>query len=111
MELSRVELKEPAEPIVFLMNFAGHDVSDAFRYSKHVVPLTEDSVNLSNTDRVRYNIEKKLRSHNYDPDRDYIAISGSPVLSAIIMRALTDYPKIKVLVFNAKTRTYYVRHI
>ena len=98
------------EPYVFLMNFAGHDISDAMKYGK-VINLTEGNLPLNNTDRIMYGVAERLKEYNYNPKTDYIAISGSPVLATLITRVLSRYREIKTLNFNAKTRKYYVRHI
>lgn len=100
------------KPRVYALNYLGHDISDAERFTDDpVIFLTEGSVNIFYPDRLAYEISKKLRG--FQPE-DYILISGSPVIAMIAMAVLKDtyhLKSINVLIYNVKKGEYVARRI
>lgn len=66
-------------PVVWLVNEGGHDYQDAERFGR-VIPITTDSINPFNPDRLMVIISHRLRVANSE---DFLAISGSPMLNAL----------------------------
>jgi len=100
------------KPRVYALNYLGHDISDAERFTDEpVIFLTEGSVNIFYPDRLAYDIAKKL--HDFQQD-DYILISGSPVIAMIAMGVLKEtfkFKTINVLIYNVKKGEYVARRI
>lgn len=87
---------------VFVANYAGHDLSDAERFGE-LIYVTEGNVNVFNTDRMMFTILKCLKDNNYDPDKDYILLSGSMVINFLIGLLCT---KSKLLIWDPKIKQY-----
>lgn len=98
---------EDLPPRVFLLNFAGHDISDALRFG-NIIPLTEGSVDIFHVDRLRTKLKKKLETGMYRAGVDFIAISGSPVLGLLVGIILTELPGdlVNLLIWDAKQQLY-----
>jgi len=99
-------------PRVFVLNVAGHDVSDAERFGT-VVPLTEGRVNIFHVDRLVDDLRRKLEAARFDPRRDLFVISGSPVLGMALGLLLRDYaPRpINLLIWDTKAALYIKRTV
>jgi len=98
---------------VFVVNYGGHDLSDAYRFTsgrdKDIVYLTTGNVNVFNTDRIITEIIRKLEDFE---ENDFLLFCGYAILSSIAMAHLLQrFHAVKILLFNAKKREYIVRHI
>jgi len=61
---------------VFVLNNTGHDFSDAERFGK-LIFVTIGNVSVFNTQRLYIEVKDFLVKHNYNPEVDYILLSGS----------------------------------
>jgi hypothetical protein len=95
------------QPKVFVLNYAGHNLEDAKRFGQ-VINLTEGNFHFEDIDRMKYTMVEKLTSNGFDPDRDYLLLSGSVILGYLIGRAL-DAGMIKLLLWDAKNHKYVQR--
>jgi len=108
----KTQNKDQIQPRVFLLNYAGHDISDAERYGE-VIPLTEGKVDIFRLDRLRYQILQTLEKAKFSEDRDFIAVSGSTVLGLVIgvVLVLLRCKKVNILIWDAKQQIYICRTI
>ncbi|NOY61012.1 MAG: hypothetical protein GXO75_19045 [Calditrichaeota bacterium] len=98
------------EPRVFVLNYQGHDLSDAERFGK-LVPLTHGNQPVFDTDRLLWTLRQRLEMNDFRPQQDYILLSGGGVLHFLIGAILSEYEKVNVLIWNAKTRHYVQREV
>lgn len=102
---------------VVMINYAGHDIADAYRFGKRVYPLSDGDVNIFETDRLNYKLFKKFDEAEFDAARDAVLISGSPVLTFIAgVRAAASAidqgcDTLNVLIWDAKAKEYAARTI
>lgn len=88
---------------VFVTNYAGHDYIKAEKYGK-LVFITRGFVNFHAIDRLKYSIAQEIQDSTED---DYLCLSGSSLLSAIIV--LLWYEKhgtVKILNWDKKGEAY-----
>lgn len=95
---------------VFVVNHIGKDMSDAMRFGT-LIPITEGSINVFNTERVKYDIEETLKKHYFNFKDDYILLSGSTVLNFIIGMVTAQYGKINILIWDAKKQQYEAKEV
>jgi hypothetical protein len=93
---------------IFVLNYAGHDLEDAKRFADEFVYLTEGNLHFKDLDRMKFTISQELTRARFDPDHDFILLSGSVILGYLLGRILDEY-HIKLLLWDAKTRTYSLR--
>jgi hypothetical protein len=94
---------------VYVVNYSGHNIEASLSYGKSIY-LTQNSVNIFCTDRIKEEFHKDLRSFNYK--EDYILLSGSIILNILaVLEALRVGPRVNVLIYNFKTSKYIVRTI
>ena len=97
-------------PRVYVTNYAGHDLSDAERYtSLPLVLVTEGYVPFS--DQTAYAMAQKLRGFT---EHDYLVLSGSSALAALAVAILKETNKIRsinVLVYKAAHNQYTAHRI
>lgn len=88
------------KPRVFVVNNAGHNLTDAQRYGA-LLYLSQDKVNVFSCDRIAVDFKERLRGFN--PTRDYLLLSGSIVLNVIAVKILSErFQRINVLLYNFK---------
>lgn len=90
---------------VFIVNYIGKDMSDAKQYGT-MIPITEGNVDVFNLDRLVWTIKDALDRHEYNPDHDYILLSGGLSLNFSIGLIAAKYDKINLLLWDAKNRRY-----
>jgi hypothetical protein len=91
---------------VFCVNYiSGKDMSDAAKYGT-MIPLTEGNVDVFNLDRLKWTLEDVLNKHSFDPDKDYILLSGGLPINFSIGMICAKYKKINLLLWDAKRRLY-----
>ena len=90
---------------VFVINHIGKDMSDAMRFGT-LVPITEGSVNVFNTERVRFDINDFLVRQDFNPSTDYILLSGSTVLNFIAGMITAKFGRVNILIWDAKQQQY-----
>jgi len=99
---------------IFICNYAGHDVSDAFRYTKlspeeAQINLTEGNVDIFDVDRLIYFIKNRLKESSPE---DYLLLSGGNILNCIAFSIwLQMHGIVKILIYNAKEKRYILREI
>lgn len=74
-----------------------------------LVNLTEGSINIFDTDRLKYNIKTKLEESKVSSD-DFLLLSGSPVINGIasvLIEKLTG--KLNYFIYGAKDKDYVKR--
>jgi len=93
---------------VFIVNYAGHDLSDLARYTDQpLILLTTGKVQLNAA--VTYDIAQKLFTAQYCAAHDYLVVSGSAGLAATVMAILKETfeaEQVKVLVYVKATESY-----
>ena len=96
--------------IVWVTNDPGHNFTDAERYGTLRV-LTKGVVDIFNPDRLRRTLEEQLAYFN--AAEDLLLLSGAVMTCALSVGVLARdmVSPLKLLVFDAKTRTYVVRHL
>lgn len=89
--------------IVWLVNEGGHNYASLEKFGR-VMPLTRGSVNPFNLDRQMVMLGPRLQTATED---DYVAISGLPILNALVMTMwLAKFPKINLLQWSMKKEEY-----
>ena len=74
-----------------------------------LINLTEGSINIFDTDRLKFNIKEKLKETNVS-DRDYLLLSGSPVINGIAsVLMFTMTKKLNYYIYGAKDKDYVKR--
>lgn len=94
-----------SKPRVYVVNYMGHDMSDALRFTdKPLVYLTQGPVPFDN--RTLYSMAEKLR--DFQPE-DFLLVSGSAVLAAMavaILKETNDVENINVLIYHPREHAY-----
>ena len=99
------EFKRPSR--VFVSNLGWHDYTAAERYGT-LVPLTEARLDYRHTDRIREQLISRLA--DFDPDTDYILLSGMPPLAfEIAAHLIKRFPKVKYLYWEPLMSDYLPR--
>lgn len=91
---------------VWIVNFAGHDFSNAKEYGE-LENLTVGRVNLISLDRAKFDLTQKIfEQTNVE---DYLLLSGKPVLVAIAVSAwLYKHGKCRMLIHELKKNKEHV---
>ena len=95
---------------VFIVNHINKNMKDANQYGA-LIPLTEGSVNVFNTERMVFELDQKLTDYKFNHEEDYILLSGSTVLNFIVGFLLSKYKQIKLLIWDAKNQRYVLREV
>jgi hypothetical protein len=99
---------------IYVTNYAGHDLSHAFRFTalsrkEAQVNLTEGNVDIFDITRLIYTIKQKIRQSNKD---DFLLLSGSIILNCIAFSQwLERHGMVNLLIYNSKERCYTLRKI
>ena len=106
---------EPMESRVFvLQRQKRYDISAVEYYSKELVyVLNDEHINPFDTNGFVELIKHRLIMEHFDPNKDFICLTGSSVLLSLFMAIViwytNGYSNIKVLMFDAKTTKYKLR--
>lgn len=58
-------------------------------------------------DEIMRNIRLGLKRNQYDPEKDYLVLTGNSVVLAYTMAVfVTEFPKFKMLIFDARNSLY-----
>lgn len=94
---------------VFIVNDMHHNFEPAKKHGE-LVYVTEGKVPIFKTDTARHMLEEGLTG--YDIERDFLLLSGPSILCILAASIVASKEsKIKILVFDAKSQDYVVRHI
>lgn len=99
---------------IYVTNFAGHDLSDAFKFTrlskeKAQVDITEGNVDIFDLERVIFVIKQKLKQSRRG---DYLLFCGSILLAAVAFSIwLEKHKEVKLLLYNAKEKRYFLKRI
>ena len=97
---------------IFVLNRAGHDYTPAKKFGEEIIPLTIGNINIFNIERNCFMLLEKLIINNYDPEKDYLVLSGNLILGFSLGMVMGKiYQKIRVLVFDSSTREYNLKEI
>lgn len=93
---------------VFVVNFNGHDLTEASKYGQ-LVYLTTGSINIFATDRLVYHLINALKEIE---EEDFLLLSGNIVANILAFCIiLTKHKKVNVLIYNFKNKGYVLRTI
>jgi hypothetical protein len=107
--------KEKKESRVFVLQKQNrYDISSVKDYSKNIIYLAEDErINQFDTFGFIDLIVYKLRKFEFNPDIDFICLTGSSVLLSLFLATITRrynmHDNFKLLMFNSKTNKYQLR--
>ena len=91
---------------VFCVNYInGKDMSDAKKYGT-MVPLTEGNVNVFNLDRLIWTLKDVLEKYFFNPQRDYILLSGGLPINFAMGAICAKFGKLNLLLWDAKNKKY-----
>lgn len=99
---------------VFITNDAGQDFTKAEAFGM-LAPITNGSVDVFNPDALYGRIEQILSDFN--PEDDHILLAGNALAGALAFLALNNVLKedepvpVRLLLFDARKRDYFVRTI
>jgi len=99
---------------IYCVNSAGHDFTPALKYiphssNKNLIHLTDGKVNIFNLDRLKRELELKLK--NFD-EQDFLLLCGNTTLCSLTVHILSKkVDKIPLLIYNAKTKEYVLREM
>jgi len=102
---------------IFIINNFGHDFSQAqklFDEEVTFINLTTGIINPFNTDRLLAVFEKKLKQFDFCYKKDYIIISGSPILVGLFFMSLhkyVNYDRLNLLLYDMKQKRYKLREV
>ena len=95
------------ETNIWVVNEAGHDYSKALDLlpDAELKPLTLGDVNPLQLDRLAFHVSRGIVRYS-SPD-DYVLISGTPALNAVVMTLwILHHGKINLLQWDARRREY-----
>ncbi len=99
---------------IYVTNFAGHDLSDAFKFTrltkeKALVNITEGNVDIFDVERLIFVIKQKLRQSRRG---DYLLFCGSILLGAIAFSIwIEKHKEVNLLLYNAKEKRYFLKKV
>jgi len=102
------------EPRVFVLQTQKrYDISAVEYYSKQLIyVLRDEHINPFDTAGFIELIKHRLIMEHFDPNKDFICLTGSSILLSLFMATVVwhaNYQNIKVLMFDAKTTKYNLR--
>ena len=103
------------EPRVFVLQTQKrYDISAVKYYSKEIVyVLRDEHINPFDTDGFIELIKHRLIMEKFDPNKDFICLTGSSILLSLFIATIVwftnGYSNLKVLMFDAKTTKYKLR--
>lgn len=98
---------------IWVVNHAGHNIKPAMQYSPRAVEyLTEGNVNLSEVDRMKYNLSERLRA--FDHNTDAVLLCGHMLINIMVMLLLFSryrVPFVRILIWDGRKRFYYLKDL
>lgn len=89
---------------IYVINDSGHDFSAAKSYSDKMVILTSGKVNIFATDRVKAQMEQKMK--DAEPG-DLLLLSGNSILNVLAaLLLMSKIGEVGFLIFNFNTGRY-----
>lgn len=86
---------------VYIANFAGHDYASAEQYGE-LVFITKGYISFQSLDRLKYSVVESLVDSS---PRDYLLLSGTPVICAIAAVAWFHLHKeVRLLIHDKKVK-------
>lgn len=99
---------EGREPLVWIVNKAGHDYTAAEEYGE-LRALSMGSIDPFRVDRLAYDLSKLAR---YTRKDDFLLLSGAPILNGLSLHMwLQTHGECNTLQWHAKRRTYILNTI
>lgn len=103
------QVSQDRGPVVWVVNKAGHDYSDAERYGE-LKALTLDDINPLAVDRLANHLARGIAS--FAKPEDYVLVSGTPIITGLTFAMwLMHFDQLQVLQWNAKSREYELQTI
>jgi len=108
-------MKSQRKPRVFILqNQSRYDISAAKYYSnKFVFIINKEHINPFDTYEFTELVRHKLIMESFNPERDFICLTGSSILLSLFLATLIRHysyiSQFKVLIFDAKTNKYKLR--
>ncbi len=98
---------------IFVSNYAGHNISDAFNYTnlprEAQINITEGSVNIFNSSRLIYDIKLKLQESKAE---DYLLFSGNGFIFGLVLSTwLKKHGKVNLLLYHQGDKKYCLKKI
>lgn len=98
--------------VFFVERSPRFNTRSADRFGTVTFLMENDAFSPFQTDRVMKTVNDKLTAEGYDPERDFIAITGGHVLVAMFLAsALYRSGKVRALLFDARSSRYQERII
>ena len=92
---------------VFFLNWAGHDLNPAKKFSNEIVLITKGDQDLFELDRLRYRINEVIKENDFDYENDFVVLSGSSIMTYLIGTIFGEnFSKINILLWDAKAQQY-----
>lgn len=101
-------------PRIYVTNWAGHDFTPALDFTNlpaesAFVAITNGDANILRPDRLTYQIRTRLQGFL---EEDYLLVCGHPLLFGLALHTLLRrLPGVKILQWNARTRTYWASYV
>jgi hypothetical protein len=93
------------KPIVWIVNYAGHDYEDAKRYGE-LRNITVGYVSLHSLDRVKFDLTSKVWRET--KASDWLLLSGKPLVCVLVALAwFSIHGQVKLLVWDQKKKEKY----
>lgn len=109
---------------IWVVNHAGHNIESAISNYRpaHVEYLSEGNQNLSELDRMKYNMYQMFRSANgtrpsFDHSQDAILLCGNTLLNVVaamlLVTPLADFksPYLRFLIWDGRRKHYYLKDL
>ena len=108
------QTKEKEKRVFVLQKQSRYDVSAVKFYSSHILYIADqENLNPFDTTPFAELVEHKLKMNQFDPDNDFICLTGSSVLLsiflAILVRQYSYCGQFKILVYDARRSKYQLR--
>lgn len=96
-------------PRVLLPEMTSHDLSSAQTYGDLEV-ATDERLSPLNPETISQILNAKFESMNFDPDQDFVCMSGNVVvLSVMVAVCANRYGIVPMLIFDARNSRYVTR--
>ena len=98
---------------IFVSNYAGHDISNAFNYTNlprnAQVNITEGSINIFNPSRLIFDIKLKLRDSK---PKDFLLFSGNGLIFGLVLSIwLEKHGEANLLLYHQGDKKYCLKNI
>lgn len=94
------------ERVFIVVRNSRFDVTPAEEFGRVEYVFDDDSVSPF-SQSVTDDIARRLRDANFDPERDYIALTGPTIMVSLLVGvAMSSWPSIRTLLFDARKEGY-----